>query len=59
MAKKEDQLGKVPPQNLEAEQAVIGAVLLDKEAVYKIGSLLGGEDFYRNEIGRASCRERV
>ncbi|OQA52612.1 MAG: Replicative DNA helicase [candidate division WS2 bacterium ADurb.Bin280] len=49
MVKKEDQLGKVPPQNPEAEQAVIGAVLLDKEALYKVGSLLSSEDFYRND----------
>lgn len=38
---------KVPPQNLEAEQAVLGALLLDKEAITKIADLLLPKDFYQ------------
>lgn len=49
MNKKEEELGKIPPQNIEAEQAVIGAALLDKEVIYKIGSVLSSEDFYRDD----------
>lgn len=45
MATKKSQL-KIPPQNLEAEQAVLGALLIDKNAIFKIADLLVPEDFY-------------
>lgn len=38
---------RLPPQNLEAEQSVLGAMLLDREAIVKAMELLRGEDFYR------------
>ena len=38
---------RVPPQNLEAEQAVLGAKLIEKEAIAKVTELLKGGDFYR------------
>ncbi len=38
---------KIPPQNLEAEQSVLGAILLEKEALNKAVELLIDEDFYR------------
>lgn len=41
-------LEKVPPQNLDAEQSVLGAMLIDKEAVIKVIELLKPEDFYRD-----------
>lgn len=51
--KKQNQIvpGKLPPQNLEAEVAAIGAVLLDKEALLSAVEVLSPEDFYdqRNE----------
>ena len=40
-------LERLPPQNLEAEQSVLGAMLLDSEAIIKAGELLEPEDFYR------------
>lgn len=49
MAEKDEQLGKLPPQNIEAEQAVLGSALLDKEVLYKIGSVLTEHDFYRDD----------
>ena len=39
---------KVPPQNLEAEQAVLGSLLIDKEAVTRIADILSPSDFYRD-----------
>ncbi|MBI2588284.1 replicative DNA helicase, partial [Candidatus Berkelbacteria bacterium] len=36
----------IPPQNLEAEQAVLGALLLEKDAVIKVADVLISEDFY-------------
>ena len=38
---------KLPPQNLEAEQSVLGAILLDNQAMPKAMELLVEEDFYR------------
>lgn len=38
---------KVPPNNLEAEQSVIGAMILDKNAISQASETLRGEDFYR------------
>jgi len=39
--------GKLPPQNIEAEQSVLGALMLDKEAVIRIADILNPDDFYR------------
>lgn len=41
-------IDRVPPQNLDAEQSVIGAMLIDKEAVLKTIEVLRPEDFYRD-----------
>ena len=38
---------RVPPQNIEAEQAVLGAMLIDKEAIAKASEILSSTDFYR------------
>ncbi len=37
---------RVPPQNLEAEQAVIGAILLQAEALITAMERVRSEDFY-------------
>lgn len=47
MAGLEDNLRKVPPQNLEAESSVLGGVLLENEAINQVVELLRPEDFYR------------
>jgi len=47
MAALEDNLRKVPPQNLEAESSVLGGILLENEAVNQVLELLRPEDFYR------------
>jgi len=39
---------KLPPQNLSAEQSVIGAMLLDKNAIVHVIDLLQPESFYRD-----------
>ena len=43
----DDNLRKVPPQNLEAESSVLGGILLENEAVNQVLELLRPEDFYR------------
>ena len=42
-------LGKVPPQDIEAEQAVIGSMLTDQDAVSSAIETLKPEDFYRED----------
>ena len=38
---------KLPPQNLEAEQSVLGALMLDKDAVINVTDILKSDDFYK------------
>ena len=38
---------KLPPQNIEAEQSILGALLLDKEAWDQVSDIISAEDFYR------------
>jgi replicative DNA helicase len=40
-------LRKLPPQNLEAEQSLLGALLIDKDAIVKIADIITAEDFYQ------------
>ena len=37
---------KIPPQNLEAERQVLGALLIDKNAIHKIADIISAPDFY-------------
>ncbi len=37
---------KVPPHSKEAEQSVIGSILIDKDSIIKIADLLNPDDFY-------------
>jgi replicative DNA helicase len=39
---------RLPPQNLEAEQCVLGSILLQQGALVKVLELLSAEDFYRD-----------
>ncbi len=39
---------RVPPQNLEAEQSVLGAMLIEGEAIVRAAEILRPEDFYRD-----------
>ena len=38
---------RVPPQNVEAEQAVLGAILIEADALTTVSELLHVDDFYR------------
>lgn len=39
---------RVPPQNLEAEQSILGAMLLERDAIARVVELVRAEDFYRD-----------
>jgi replicative DNA helicase len=43
---------KVPPHSVEAEQSVLGALLIDNHAFDRIADILGAEDFYRDDHRR-------
>lgn len=38
---------KLPPQDIEAERSVLGALMLDKDAVIKVADLIVAGDFYQ------------
>ncbi len=40
-------IDRIPPQNLEAEQAVLGGMLIEREAISKVAEFLQAQDFYR------------
>ena len=40
---------RLPPQNIEAEEAVLGAILIDPDAIIRIAAFLRAEDFYREK----------
>lgn len=41
----------IPPQNLDAEKSLLGAMLLDKETVSKVIDILRPDDFYDDRHG--------
>lgn len=45
--KPEAGIDRLPPQNLEAEQSVLGAILLDNDAIFKTVDIVSEIDFYR------------
>jgi replicative DNA helicase len=38
---------KMPPQNLEAEKSLLGALMTDREAINKVVDMVGADDFYQ------------
>src|SRR3989344_1272295 len=38
---------KLPPQNIEAEESVLGSLMLDKDAIVKVADVLTPADFYK------------
>jgi replicative DNA helicase len=43
---------KVPPHSVEAEQSLLGALLLDNQAFDRVADLVGADDFYRDDHRR-------
>ena len=42
---------RMPPHSAEAEQAVLGAMLMNKDAIMVASEMLSGEDFYQTAYG--------
>ena len=45
-------LDRLPPQSLEAEQSVLGALLIDRDAIIEVADVLRPGDFYRQANGK-------
>ncbi len=45
-------IDRLPPQSIEAEQSVLGAVLIDRDTMIEIADFLKPEDFYRQAHAR-------
>ncbi|MDO8470641.1 MAG: DnaB-like helicase N-terminal domain-containing protein, partial [bacterium] len=44
----EKSMGRLPPQNIEAEMSLLGSLMLDKDAITKVADFLNGQDFYKD-----------
>ena len=44
-------IDRLPPQSIDAEQSVLGALLIDRDAVVEVAEFLRPGDFYRNHHG--------
>ncbi len=44
-------IDRLPPQSLEAEQSVLGSILIDRDAIVEIAEFLRADDFYRQANG--------
>lgn len=49
---KEERISILPPQNSEAEASLLGAVLIDSDAIVKIADTINPEDFYEEKNRR-------
>ncbi len=47
MAKDKKESTQLPPQDIEAEQSVLGSLMIDNNAIVKVADWLTAEDFYR------------
>lgn len=51
MTNENTSIEKLPPQNIEAEQSLLGCLLIDKDAIIKIADMLSEKDFYKDSHG--------
>lgn len=51
MSKKEVAAGKIPPQSLDAEKSLLGAVLIDEEVIADVAEKVTPHDFYEKQHG--------
>src|SRR5918912_747176 len=51
-------IDRLPPQSVEAEQSVLGAILIDRDVVVEVAEFLRPDDFYRQSNGVIYCAIR-
>lgn len=44
---KSESIDRLPPQNVEAEQSVLGSLLIDQEAIVRVADIIAPPDFYK------------
>ena len=47
----EASIKRIPPNDIDAEKAVIGSMLLEKEAIVVAEEVLSSDDFYSDKTG--------
>ena len=50
---------RIPPHSAEAEQAVLGAMLMNKEAITVASEILSGDDFYQTACGKTGRSDHL
>lgn len=50
-AMEENVIKRILPHSVEAEQSVIGSMIMDREAIVVASELINGEDFYNRQYG--------
>lgn len=50
-APKEAIINRIPPQALEMEESILGAILIDKDSILKVVDILNIDDFYQEKNG--------
>ena len=48
---------RLPPHNVEAEQSVLGSLLIDRDAIIRVAAFLRPEDFYAVANGHDLSRD--
>ena len=51
MATKQADTGRIPPQNLDAEKSLLGAILIDEEVIADVAEAVSPGDFYDKQHG--------
>ena len=51
MASEETLLKRILPHSMEAEQSVVGSMIMDREAIVAASEIVVGEDFYNKQYG--------
>ena len=50
---------KTPPQSIDAEMALLGAMLIEKDAILKAMELVKEEDFYKGYGEQSNITSRM
>ena len=50
---------RLPPHSIEAEEAVLGSLLIDPDAIFEVGTFLKSESFYRVACCHNRCGLRI
>ena len=52
MNNRNEQAGKIPPQNIDAEKSLLGAILIDQEVLIDVVEIVKATDFYDKKHGK-------